>query len=207
MADESFLDQVFAAKTPEESRRLYDQWAASYDSDMALHDFTAPRLVADAVAKHLKDTAASSAQIVDAGCGSGAVGLELNRRGYEKIDGLDISQGMLDVAGKLAVYRELKIADLTKRLEAKDGSYDALVCCGTFTHGHLGKEPLEEFARVVRSGGLLVATVLETFWDEGGFAEEVERLAEKGIVEVLEKEIHAYRKDAGGGRVLILRKT
>jgi predicted TPR repeat methyltransferase len=207
MSDQAFLDQVFAAKTPEESRRLYDEWASSYDSDMATHDFTAPRIVAEGIAKYLTSTSPSSASIVDAGCGSGAVGLELNKLGYSTIDGLDISQGMLDVAKKLAVYRELKIADLTKTLDAKNGAYDGLVCCGTFTHGHLGKEPLEEFMRVVRSGGVLAATVLETFWDEGGFAEEVGRLEKKGVVEVVEKEIHQYRKDAGGGRVLILRKV
>lgn len=207
-SEQSLLDRVFAAKTTEESRRLYDEWAASYDSDMASHDFTAPRLVAQRVPKYLNSNSQSpdNAQIVDAGCGSGAVGLELSKLGFKTIDGLDLSQGMLNVAGKLGVYRHLKITDLTKKLEAEDGAYDALVCCGTFTHGHLGKEPLEEFVRVVKSNGVLVATVLETFWNEGGFENEVERLVKEGHVEVLEKDVHAYRKDAGGGRVLVLRK-
>ncbi|KAF2635915.1 S-adenosyl-L-methionine-dependent methyltransferase [Massarina eburnea CBS 473.64] len=206
MASQSFLDQVFAAKSPEDSRRLYDQWATSYDTDMTAHDFTAPRIVAELAAKYLSNTPNSSVEILDAGCGSGAVGLELNKLGYRKIDGLDISQGMLDVARKLEVYRDLKIADLTKRLEAKDGAYGALVCCGTFTHGHVGKEPLEDFMRVVKSGGVLVATVLETFWDEGGFSDEVQRLKTNDMVEVLENEVHAYRKDAGGGKLLVLKK-
>lgn len=204
--DKPFLDQVFATTSTEESRRLYDQWAASYDSDMAAHNFTAPRMVAERVAKHLKNLPPLETKIVDAGCGSGAVGLELSKLGYQTVDGLDISQGMLDVAARLAVYRELKIADLTKRLEIQDGDYDALVCCGMFTHGHLGKELLEDFARVVRTDGVLVATVLDTYWDEQGFAEEVERLVERKIVEVLEDDSHAYRKDAGGGRILVLRK-
>jgi hypothetical protein len=82
-----------------------------------------------------------------------------------------------------------------------------LTCCGTFTHGHLGPEPLGEFVRVVKNSGIVVATILESHWDEKGFEAEVKRLEKEGKVEVVENEVHAYRKDAGGGRVLILKKT
>jgi predicted TPR repeat methyltransferase len=205
--DDSFLSRVFAAKTTEESRALYDQWAASYDSDMVTHDFAGPRLVAEAVSKHLPNISPSEAKILDAGCGSGAVGIALNKLfSYQTIDGLDISQGMLDVARKAGVYRELEIADLTKRLSKDNGAYDAVVCCGMFTHGHLGPGPLDELVRVVKSGGVVAATVLDTFWDEGGFEGVVEGMRKEGKVEVLGKESVAYRKNAGGGRVLVLRK-
>ncbi|KAF2690688.1 S-adenosyl-L-methionine-dependent methyltransferase [Lentithecium fluviatile CBS 122367] len=204
---DDFLSRVFAAKSTEESRTLYDQWAKSYDSDMITHDFTAPRLVAETVAKHLPNIPSLKAKILDAGCGSGAVGIALSKLfSYQVIDGLDISQGMLDVARKTGVYRELEMADLTKRLEREDGVYDAVVCCGMFTHGHLGPEPLGELVRVVKGGGVVAATVLDTFWEESGFEGVVERLTKEGKVEVLGKEVVAYRKDAGGGRVLVLRK-
>ncbi|PVI07916.1 S-adenosyl-L-methionine-dependent methyltransferase [Periconia macrospinosa] len=207
MATKPFLDQVFATTSIEQSRQLYDQWAVSYDSDMAAHEFTGPRLVAERVAKYLRDVPASKAQIVDAGCGSGAVGLELKKLGYQAVDGLDISPGMLNVARKLAVYRELKIADLTKKLEVQDGAYDALVCCGMFTYGHLEKELLDDFTRVVRSGGILVATVLENYWNEKDFVGMVEKMTGSKTVEILEDDVHDYRKGAGGGRVLVLRKS
>lgn len=206
-AEAPFLSRVFAAKTTEESRALYDQWAASYDSDMETHDFTGPRLMAEAVAKHLPNVPPSEAKILDAGCGSGAVGIALNKLySYQTIDGLDISQGMLGIARKTGAYHDLNIADLTKKLDKEGGAYDVLVCCGMFTHGHLGPEPLDELVRVVKGGGLIVATVLGTFWDEKGFEGMVETLSKEGKVEVLGKESVAYRKDAGGGRVLILRK-
>jgi ubiquinone/menaquinone biosynthesis C-methylase UbiE len=217
MADPSnstLLDRVFAATSTEESRKLYDEWASTYDSDMASHDFTAPRLVAEAVARGLKlnhlpskTEALSKTKIADAGCGTGLVGVELARLGCKEIDGLDISQGMLDIAEKTGAYRSFKIADLTTRLPIVDGTYDALTCCGTFTHGHLGPEPLEEFVRVIKTSGVVVATVLESHWKEKGFEEEVKRLEKEGKVEVVENDVHQYRKDAGGGRVLVLRKT
>jgi hypothetical protein len=35
----------------------------------------------------------------------------------------------------------------------------------------------------------------------------VQQLAQEGLVDVVEKESHAYRKDDGSGVVLILKKT
>jgi ubiquinone/menaquinone biosynthesis C-methylase UbiE len=206
MASSSLLDRVFAATSPEEHSRLYDEWAESYDSDMAKPEFTAPRLVVERVVKYLQTGAPADVQVLDAGCGSGAVGSEFAKVGFVNVDGLDISEGMLRVAKKTNAYRDLKIADLTKRLDVEDGAYDAVTCCGTFTHGHLGPKPLEEFARVVKKRGVLSVTILESFWKEGGFESEVKRLQTEGLVDILENDVHAYRKDAGGGFVLVLRK-
>jgi ubiquinone/menaquinone biosynthesis C-methylase UbiE len=217
MADTSqqtLLDRVFAATSTEESRQLYDEWAKTYNSDMTEHDFTAPRLVAEAVARGLKLNhlpnkmeALSKIKIADAGCGTGLVGVELSKLGAKHIDGLDISKGMLDVAGKTGAYKDLRIADLTTRLPIVDGTYDAVTCCGTFTHGHLGPEPLTELVRIVKTSGIVVATVLDSYWQEKGFEAEVERLHKQGKIDVVENDVHSYRKDAGGGRVLVLRKT
>jgi SAM-dependent methyltransferase len=200
----TLLERVFAANNTEESRRLYDEWAKTYDSDMAEHDFTAPRLVAEAVARGLKLNHLPNKQEA---LSKTTIGIELAKLGAKEIVGLDISQGMLDVASKTGAYKNFKIADLTTRLPIVDGTYDALTCCGTFTHGHLGPEPLGEFVRVVKNSGIVVATILESHWDEKGFEAEVKRLEKEGKVEVVENEVHAYRKDAGGGRVLILKKT
>ena len=208
----SLPDRVFAATSTDESRALYDEWASTYDTDMKIHEFTGPRLVAEAVARGLKlknatpDKPLEGVQIVDAGCGTGTVGMELAKLGAKGVVGLDISEGMLDVARKADVYGELKIADLTKRLDAADGTYDAVTSCGTFTHGHLGPEPLREYVRIVKSGGVVVATVREGHWVDKGFDAETQTQVKEGKVEVAEKEMHQYRKDAGGGWVLVLRK-
>jgi len=211
--EQTLLDRVFAASSTEESRKLYDEWANTYDSVMAEHKFTAPRLVAEAVLRglklnHLLDQKEALRQIsvVDAGCGTGLVGIELAKLGAKEIDGLDISEGMLSVARKTGAYRHLKIADLTAKLPIADGTYDALTCCGTFTHGHLGPEPLAEFLRILKTSGVLVATVLDTYWTEKSFDEEVERLVMDGQAELVEKDSHDYRKDAGRGRILVLKK-
>ncbi|KAF1927019.1 S-adenosyl-L-methionine-dependent methyltransferase [Didymella exigua CBS 183.55] len=212
-----YLDRVFTASSTEESQRLYDEWAATYESDMQKRDFTAPRLVAEAVARGLRlnhlhrdpGEVLKGVRIVDAGCGTGTVDNELAEIGAKDIDGLDISKGMLQVARKSGVYKDLKIADLMKKLKFDDGEYycghDALTCCGTFTHGYLGPEPLAEFVRIAKSGGVVVATVLDSHWVEKGFEAEAKRLKETGVCSIVEHKVHQYRRDAGGGRTLILR--
>lgn len=208
-----YLDRVFTAGSPEESRRIYNEWATTYDSDMLKHDFTAPRLVAEGVSRGLKlshlhrepDKVLRGLRIVDAGCGTGTVGNELAKMGADEIVGLDFSEGMLEVARKNGAYTDLKFADLMKRLDFDDEEFDALTCCGTFTHGHLGPEPLSEFLRVIKKGGVLVATVLDSHWREKGFEAEANRLAKAGVCEIVEDMVHQYRKDSGGGRLLILR--
>ena len=209
---QSHLSRVFAASTTEESRTIYEEWAKTYDADMTTHRFTAPTLVAQAVARGLKvnhispSSPLSGLKILDLGCGTGLVGVELSKLGATDILGLDISEGMLAVAKNTAVYDDLQNADLTKKLAFEEGKFDAVTCCGMITHGHLGPEVLGEFLRVVKTGGVFVATVLEKFWVEKGFEGVVGGLEKEGIVEVVEKDVHEYRKDSGGGRLLVLRK-
>ncbi|KAF1850673.1 S-adenosyl-L-methionine-dependent methyltransferase [Cucurbitaria berberidis CBS 394.84] len=207
----TLLERVFAAKDTSESRALYNEWAATYNPDMTLSEYVAPRLVAEGVVRALKlkdvspNKPLEGLRIVDAGCGTGLVGIELAKLGAKGTVGLDISEGMLGLARKTDAYGDLKVTDLTKRIDAADGAFDALTCSGTFTQAHLGPEPLVEFVRVVKPGGVAVATVLDTHWVEKGFEATVERLAKEGKVEVVEKESGPYRKGVSGARVLILR--
>jgi ubiquinone/menaquinone biosynthesis C-methylase UbiE len=61
------------------------------------------------------------------------------------------------------------VADLNLPLALEDNSYDAVVSSGTFTHGHVGPEPLGEIFRILRPGGLLACTVHFDLWHNKGF--------------------------------------
>ncbi|KAF2729482.1 S-adenosyl-L-methionine-dependent methyltransferase [Polyplosphaeria fusca] len=198
------LARVYAATSLQETQDAYDDWATTYDSDMIEQGYVAPAICAKTVSTHGNIHGA----ILDAGCGSGGVGLELSKLGAKTIDGIDLSDGMLKVAAKTNAYRNLSIADLSKTLEIGDGAYDALICVGTLTQGHVGPVPaLSEFMRIVKSGGFVVATVLESIWEENGFEREIGNLLSEGKTELISKEIQQYRKHAGiGARVLVLKK-
>ncbi|ANY06970.1 class I SAM-dependent DNA methyltransferase [Pseudonocardia sp. HH130630-07] len=185
------LERAYALTGPDDARALYDEWAATYDADLAAgaQSYVAPSVTADAVVA----AAGTGGEVLDAGCGTGLVGAALHERGVGTIDGIDLSPGMLERARATGAYRELREADLTAALELPDDRYDVVVCVGTLTHAHVGPAAIGEFARVVRPGGYVVATVLDDVWEAGGYRAEIDRLAAADVFEAVSIEIAPYR--------------
>lgn len=185
------LERAYSLNGPSDARDLYDEWAATYDADLTsdTQGYVAPSVTADAVVA----AAGTEGEVLDAGCGTGLVGVELARRGVGTIDGVDLSPGMLARARATGVYRELREADLTETLALPDDRYDTVVCVGTLTHAHVGPSALGEFVRVIRPGGYLVATVLDDVWESGGYRAEVDRLSAGEVVEAVSIELAPYR--------------
>ncbi|KAL4912695.1 S-adenosyl-L-methionine-dependent methyltransferase [Aspergillus aurantiobrunneus] len=186
---------------------LYDEWAASYNTDLAdtSQNYVAPILTAQAA---IQINHNATATVLDAGCGTGLVGEALAKGGAMVIDGADLSPAMLKIAKGTGVYRDLMLADLTQPISKPDEAYDIVTCCGTFTRGHVGPDPaLREFIRLVKQGGIIVATVLHEIWLSGGYKAEVEKLEAEGLARVVSTEVKDYRKGAGDkATFLILQK-
>ncbi|MCZ3388784.1 MAG: class I SAM-dependent methyltransferase [Actinomycetia bacterium] len=161
---ESKLDAVYGAKSPAELASAYDEWSASYDSDMGEVGYRHPAVGLALLTRHLP---AGSEPILDAGAGTGLLGGLLGTVGYPVVDALDASPGMLEIARSKNVYREFHHAFLGERLTFEDGTYAAVVSTGVFTTGHVGVEGLTELFRVVRPGGVIVLSVKMTVWDSG----------------------------------------
>ena len=214
LGDNPFLTRVYGASSAAESRDIYEEWAEQYDKDLEAEDYAFPKLAAralfDALGRQSDDNGKlfEGLSILDAGCGTGLVGIALGKYGAKDIIGLDLSPKMLDVARRTGMYGTLEEADLSKPLARSDGAVDAVVCVGTLTRGHVGPKPvLEEFSRVVKKGGVVVATVLDDIWESGGFKDEVERLRSAGLVQVVRADEVGVRASASvGGRMLVLRK-
>ncbi|MBR8744976.1 class I SAM-dependent methyltransferase [Nocardiopsis sp. MG754419] len=179
------LDRVYALRSPEECETTYDAWAATYEHDTTEEmGYAAPAHTAEHLAGLLVDR--PDAEILDAGCGTGLVGAALSERGPWTIDGLDLSAAMLDHARAKGVYRDLAKADLTRRLPLEDDSYDAVICVGTLTEGHVGPEAFDELIRVARPGAPIVVTVLDRIWEPSGYKAKVTSLRESGAVHLEE---------------------
>ena len=99
-------------------------------------------------------------KILDAGAGTGIIGEMLVRLGYKNIDGLDISQKMLDVAAKKNIYKRLICAPLSEvRVdEIQTGEYDVTLCAGTIVYGQAKPVALDECVRHVRPGLYITST-------------------------------------------------
>ena len=76
--DADDLSDVCGAKTPDQSRALYNDWAQSYDADNLKRGFRLPSLGAGMFARHMGLT---DGPVLDAACGTGLVGLRRPGRG------------------------------------------------------------------------------------------------------------------------------
>ncbi|WP_205857010.1 class I SAM-dependent DNA methyltransferase [Phytoactinopolyspora endophytica] len=188
------LARAYSLSGPEEAEQVYDEWAETYDTDTVDGmGYVAPRLAA----QRLAELVAEPAVVLDAGCGTGLAGAELAKRTQLTIDGIDLSAGMLAKAGQLGVYRHLSTADLTKPLDLVDGSYDAVICVGTLTGGHVGPAALDEMVRVVRPGGYVVVTVQGTVWETGGYRAHLDRMVGQGAIHLREATDSPYHEREG----------
>ncbi len=179
------VERARAVSSKEEVVELYAQWATRYDRDV----FGEMRIVGPAsMARRLSTMCNVDAEVLDVGCGTGAVGSHLLASGFTAVDGLDLSREMLEVAASKGVYRRLIEGDLLQPLDLSDAVYDVVVSAGTFVSGHVGAEALDELCRISRRGGRIVFNVMEGFWEPGNFEAVVSRLVEAGTVRIVDDE-------------------
>lgn len=180
------IDDAYAVETPADSVRLYGQWASTYDKDLTERiAYVGYLRVAEAF---LTQQSLVDGAVLDVGCGTGLVGASLREGGIETVDGIDISTEMLAEAAKkmtedgAPVYRNLIAADLTKTIDMPDNQYAALISAGTFTHGHLGPESLNELWRVAAPGAVCAIGVRSTHYEDLGFGDKLAGDAANGVI-------------------------
>ncbi len=167
----------------EDLQVVYKEWATAYDhdNDNLLGTVSQP-LSVQIFQAYIKD---KSLRIMDVGCGTGLVGVELEKGGFSNFDGIDISQEMIDIAKKRG-YAQLFIGSLNGSLPCENNEYDAALCVGVFTHGHVGSNRLDELVRIVKSGGIICFTVNEGVYDSYGFDSKIKNLESTNIWKILE---------------------
>lgn len=191
MSDEVLgLDEAYSVKTPDDNRRLYAKWAATYESSFVdAKQYRYPK----AIAEVFNDVLPPVTRVLDIGTGTGLTGMYVTRlRPAVIIDGMDISPEMLAQA-KLktredgsVVYRALYERDLTVAVPNENAPYEALFSSGTFTHGHLGPECLRNLLPLLAHDGWLVVGVNNEHFESKGFAGELESLVALGAIQTPE---------------------
>ncbi|RUX92734.1 class I SAM-dependent methyltransferase [Mesorhizobium sp. M7A.F.Ca.CA.001.09.2.1] len=167
--------------------RFYREWASSYELDVGRDEYCGPAIVAELAGTvqtaYLANKRAAIA-ILDAGCGTGLVGVELERLGFRLIDGIDLSEEMAEQARKTRAYRHVRgDVDLNGPLSGySTASYDITVCCGVFTLGHIRPDALRELARVTRPNGFIIASTRKSYAETTSFGDEVRRLQDTGVL-------------------------
>ena len=168
---------IYKLKTTDEVMEFYDEWGSKdkYNKDMVDWDYTGPKETVDTFKKYAEN---KDMLIFDAGCGTGLVGKELKKFGYNNFHGADLSQTLLDSIPK-NLYKKLNRIDLNQTIKAEDGFYDAVMCVGTFTYAHVKPNALDEFVRITKNKGLICFTINEGIHQEYGFDKKIEELEGK----------------------------
>jgi SAM-dependent methyltransferase len=187
---DGYVKRLTGMAAGESSIEVYEDWASGYEATM-LDDYgyVAPRIAADVFETLHADR---DTPILDLGCGTGLVGVELAARGYSQIDGLDISRNMLAEARAKAVYRDLLEGDMTGALDLGGRRHAAAIGVGCFGNGHVSPVHLEEMIRTVEPGGALVFYMNGIPFEEDDYPAHFKALEDRGIWTVVTLEQSNY---------------
>ena len=175
---------IYKIKKPEELLKYYQDWTDNnkYNKDMVDWNYTAPQETVSVLKKYALN---KNSNILDAGCGTGLVGIQLKKYGYLNIEGVDFSQSMLNLVPQ-NIYKKIEKIDLNKPLKFKNNIYDVVMCVGTFTYGHVKPHALDEIIRITKNKGLICFTVNEGIYEEYGFDKKIKELTNNKLWNIKE---------------------
>ncbi len=183
MTEQNKVQWVYSSRNLNELQERYDQWAGEYDSDLQKEfGWYGPQLAANVFEKYVP----TSARVLDAGAGTGLVGVALKEKGYGSIVAMDLSEGMLEVARKTGAYESCDQMVMGETLGYETDSFDAVISVGVFTVGHVPAGGLDDLVRVTKPGGHIVYSLRPDVYEENGFREKHAELEAAGVASIVE---------------------
>ena len=191
---------------PQKVKQFYADWAQQYNQDVSSTEYCGPVIAATLLNQHLGD---KKARILDAGCGTGLVGVELQRLDYLHLDGFDLSLEMAELATASGAYRQVTgNIDMMRALEEfPQREYDALLSIGVFTLGHVPPQALEVLVKLVRRDGLLVISTRSHYFEQTDYQKIVDALLSSGQLSQLQVVWDAPYNHDGDAHYWVFRKT
>ena len=200
------LEKGSTFKLGDSSEKYYDEWSEHYDSELVEElGYKGPEISVHAFCDVFTD---KQAKIMDFGCGTGLVAEHLQKHGYQNIDGVDISEGMLALAKEKNIYQYLAKADLTKPLSLEDNIYDAGLCVGSMGAGYVEAEHVAEMLRVIKPEGLLIIFMNEGFYRDNQFDSRFAKHESEGRWQILKSDMINYMESVERpGRLIVGKKS
>ncbi|MEL7261513.1 MAG: methyltransferase domain-containing protein [Pseudomonadota bacterium] len=198
-----FLDKAYQARDAAATRALYDDWAASYEAEVAENGYATPARCADALKAHVDSLADP---ILDFGCGTGLSGLALKLAGFAAIDGVDLSAEMLAEARAKGAYRDLQQIEAGADLPRSD--YTAIAAIGVIGAGAAPIDVLHQLMRALPPRGKLVFSFNDHALEDPANMRGVSEWTDCGAAILLFKEHGAHLPGINlGSSVYVLEKA
>lgn len=138
-------------------RKVFDDFAPTFDQKLGNLEYRGPELVATAITNAIGPPQ-GDLEILDAGCGTG-LGAPALRSYARQLTGLDISTGMLEQARQRGLYDELIAEELTAHLETVTRHYDLIAATDTFIYFGELRPVFAAVSRSLKTGGWLFFTL------------------------------------------------
>lgn len=139
-------------------RRMFDGMAATFDDHLIRSlDYHAPDLLGAALSMALSMPAGVS-DVLDAGCGTGLLATHL-RPYARRLEGVDLSEGMVRIAEARKMYDHLAVAELTEFLAGSPEAYDIIASSDTLCYFGPLDRLFVSAAKALKPDGVLAFTV------------------------------------------------
>ena len=151
-------------------RGLFDGFAVSFDSILRDLDYKVPTLIAEVLKDNLKTNLFKKRRILDLGCGTGLCA-EALKEYYpdEEFYGVDISERMLDEAGKKDIYKELYAADIESFLDTSEEVFHAVVAGDVLTYMGELKPIFRKLTRVLKFNGFFAFSISKNTFNNNDY--------------------------------------
>jgi predicted TPR repeat methyltransferase len=137
--------------------KTFDDFADTFDQQLAGLGYSAPQLVAASLIQHPLYLTGRAA-VLDAGCGTGWCG-PLLRSTAGRLVGVDLSTGMLAQARERSVYDELHEAELTAFMVSRPRAFDIIVSADVLCYFGRLEQAVRAAHDALRADGLLCFSV------------------------------------------------
>jgi predicted TPR repeat methyltransferase len=144
-------------------RRLFDQYAARYDTSLTDHlAYRGPAILREAVERVMSATARPVRfdAVLDLGCGTGLAGAAF-RPVCGRLTGVDLSEAMVAKAAEKNLYDRLESADLVDFLQQEargETKYNLVIAADVFVYLNELSPIFTAVARLSTPGGLFAFT-------------------------------------------------
>lgn len=164
--DSSSLHQ--ASLNPNNNKvEVYNQWADTYEEYVESINYVGAKNLSLNFKDFISTSDNTYLKILDFGCGTGLLGkeLQINLSGQYMfdIDGIDISENMLQKSREKNIYRQLIDINLENDTLPESYQYDYILSSGVFVEGHVSFKIINNLLNNLKQFGCLLITVRDTF--------------------------------------------
>lgn len=200
---ERFLDKVYQVIGNDAVETLYDNWAETYDNELASVGYATPGRVATALGEFLS---ALDAPILDFGCGTGLSGEALRHSGFTVMDGTDLSAEMLRIAEGKGIYRRLWQTDPDAPLPFEPGDYQGIAAAGVISIGAAPGEVFDDLLGRLAPGGLFAFSMNDQSMTLPDYIGRVRASLDNGRAKLLHEEHgpHLTHNDQNSGSTVFV---